>query len=73
MEIMIRRKASKVIAWDLSISERTVEVRRRRVMQKVGVTSLDALVRMSIDAERGQRVADSRSAGELRCGPLPPD
>jgi len=42
---------NKVIAQDLGISVRTVEVHRSRVMEKLGVRSLAQLVRIKIEAE----------------------
>ena len=42
---------NKVIAMDLGISERTVEVHRSQVMQKLGVRTLAQLVRAKIEAE----------------------
>jgi len=42
---------NKVIAADLRISERTVEVHRGQVMKKLGVTTLAQLVRVKIEAE----------------------
>ena len=42
---------NKVIAADLGISERTVEVHRGQVMRKLGVRTLAQLVRVKIDAE----------------------
>ncbi|MCB1662554.1 MAG: response regulator transcription factor [Pseudomonadales bacterium] len=41
---------NKVIAIDLGISERTVEVHRSQVMKKLGVRTLAQLVRLNIDA-----------------------
>jgi FixJ family two-component response regulator len=41
-------EANKVVAADLNISERTVEVHRARIMQKMGVRSIAQLVRMVI-------------------------
>ena len=38
-------KANKVVAMDLSISQRTVEIHRAHVMEKMGVTSLAQLIR----------------------------
>ena len=42
---------NKVIAQDLGISVRTVEVHRSRVMEKLGVRTLAQLVRIKIEAE----------------------
>ena len=42
-----------VIAGDLSVSQRTVEIHRARVVEKMGASSLAHLVRMVIEAERG--------------------
>ena len=45
-------QANKVIAIDLGISERTVEVHRAQVMRKLEVRTLAQLVKAKIDAER---------------------
>jgi FixJ family two-component response regulator len=42
---------SKVIAHDLGISVRTVEVHRSQVMKKLGVRTLAQLVRIKIESE----------------------
>ncbi len=42
---------NKIIAADLGISERTVEVHRGQVMKKLGVRTLAQLVRVKIDME----------------------
>lgn len=44
-------QANKVIALDLGISERTVEVHRAQVMKKLGCKTLAQLVRIRIDLE----------------------
>ena len=44
-------KMNKVIAADLGISERTVEVHRGQVMKKLGVKTLAQLVRVKIESE----------------------
>ena len=43
---------NKVIAMDMGISARTVEVHRSRVMHKLGIRTLAQLVRIRIEAER---------------------
>ena len=43
--------ANKVIAGELGISERTVEVHRSQVMKKLGVNTLAQLVRLHIQSE----------------------
>jgi RNA polymerase sigma factor (sigma-70 family) len=48
MRLMIAGYANKVIATELNISERTVEVHRARVMQKMHATSLATLVRIGL-------------------------
>ena len=45
--------ANKVIAFDLGISPRTVEIYRANVMTKMKAASLSELVRMAMLAERG--------------------
>ncbi len=44
-------QANKSIAYDLDISERTVEVHRSHMMQKLGVQTLAQLVRLKIEME----------------------
>lgn len=51
MEMVADGKANKVIAMDLDISQRTVELHRAHVMEKMGVRSLAQLVRQ---LERGR-------------------
>jgi two-component system, LuxR family, response regulator FixJ len=50
-------QANKVVAIDLGISERTVEIHRAQVMQKMGSRSLAQLVRMKIYLERAGAVS----------------
>lgn len=50
MDMMVDGKANKVIAIDLGISQRTVEIHRARVMEKMGTHSLAQLVKMVIAA-----------------------
>ena len=51
MVLMTRGKANKVMAADLGVSQRTVEIHRARVMEKSGAASLAQLVRMVMDVE----------------------
>jgi len=51
-ERVVQGQANKVIAIDLGISERTVEVHRAQVMRKLEVRTLAQLVRAKIDSER---------------------
>jgi two-component system response regulator FixJ len=43
-------KANKVISVDLGVSQRTIEIHRARVMEKMQANSLAQLVRMTIEA-----------------------
>jgi len=47
MAMVVKGSANKVIAMDLGVSQRTVELHRARVMQKMGVRSLAELVRLA--------------------------
>ena len=44
-------KPNKVMAGDLGVSQRTVEIHRARVMEKMGASSLAQLVRMVMDLD----------------------
>ena len=50
MELVAEGKANKVIAGDLGVSQRTVEIHRARVMEKMQASSLAHLVRMVMRA-----------------------
>ena len=47
---LVAGRANKVIAFDLDISPRTVEIHRARVMEKMQARSLSQLVRMALEA-----------------------
>ncbi len=46
MELVVAGNANKVIAFDLEVSQRTVEIHRSNVMQKMGCRSLAQLVKL---------------------------
>jgi two-component system response regulator FixJ len=48
LSLLIQGKPNKVVARELEISPRTVEVHRARIMQRLGVTSFAELVRLSV-------------------------
>jgi FixJ family two-component response regulator len=52
LDLVVAGKANKVIAGDLDLSQRTVEIHRARVMEKMGAHSLAHLVRMVIAVDR---------------------
>lgn len=66
---VVHGKPNKVVAIEFGISEKTVEVHRARVMQKLGAGSLAELVRMDLlatqpsDTQRALRAANARNPG----------
>ena len=44
-------KANKIMAADLGVSQRTIEIHRARVMEKMSAASLAKLVRMVMDRD----------------------
>jgi two-component system response regulator FixJ len=59
LDLVTVGKANKVIASDLDVSQRTVEIHRARVMEKMGASSLAHLVRMVIEAQRASPSRES--------------
>lgn len=51
LALLTRGKPNKVMAAELGVSQRTVEIHRARVMEKSGAASLAQLVRMVMDLE----------------------
>jgi FixJ family two-component response regulator len=49
LELVTQGKANKVMAGDLGVSQRTVEIHRARVMEKMEARSLAELVRMMME------------------------
>ena len=52
LELIVRGLASKVMAHEMGLSTRTVELHRSRVMDKMGASSIAQLVRMFMDFQR---------------------
>lgn len=50
LDLLVAGKPNKIVAYELSISPRTVEIHRARVMDKMGAKSLAELVRMKLSA-----------------------
>jgi two-component system response regulator FixJ len=53
LELVTSGKPNKIMAADLGVSQRTVEIHRARVMEKMGAASLAQLVRMVLDLKGG--------------------
>jgi FixJ family two-component response regulator len=48
MAMIVDGKSNKVMALDLELSERTVEIHRAHVMEKMGARSVAHLVKMAL-------------------------
>jgi two-component system, LuxR family, response regulator FixJ len=57
LELVTSGKPNKIMAADLGVSQRTVEIHRARVMEKMGASSLAQLVRMVLDLKDGAQTA----------------
>jgi FixJ family two-component response regulator len=51
LDLLTLGKANKMMAQDLGLSQRTVEIHRAHVMEKMGARSVAQLVRMVMDLE----------------------
>ena len=73
LSLIVAGRANKVIAYELSISPRTVENHRARVMEKLGVKSVAELVRISLGSEdpgAAGKSASSHGAGHGSGAPV---
>jgi len=52
LQLVTQGKANKVMAGDLGVSQRTVEIHRARVMETMGAQSLAQLVRMVLELDK---------------------
>jgi len=59
LALVVSGKPNKVMAGDLGVSQRTVEIHRARVMEKMGASSLAQLVRMVMDLDENGRNRNS--------------
>lgn len=50
LTLMVQGKPNKIMAHELGVSQRTLEIHRARVMEKSGAASLAQLIRMVMDA-----------------------
>jgi FixJ family two-component response regulator len=66
LTLVTQGKANKVIAADLQLSQRTVEIHRAHVMEKMGANSLAHLVRMVVDAGQAELVSQPRPPAASR-------
>ena len=57
LDLVTSGKPNKIMAADLGVSQRTVEIHRSRVMEKMGASSLAQLVRMVLDIQGGTETA----------------
>jgi two-component system, LuxR family, response regulator FixJ len=58
LDLLTSGKANKSMAQDLGLSQRTVEIHRAHVMEKMGAKSVAQLVRMVMDLEHSGSASD---------------
>ncbi len=59
LDLVVRGRPNKIMAQQMGLSQRTVELHRSRVMEKMGASSVAHLVRMLMNLERGGNGATS--------------
>jgi two-component system response regulator FixJ len=59
LDSLVAGRANKVIAFDLGISVRTVEVHRARMMERLGVRQFAEAIRLAVMAQIGSKSSDS--------------
>src|SRR5579871_1444315 len=64
LHLVVAGKLNKVIAAELNVSPRTVEIHRARVMEKMEAKSLAQLVRMVLELERRAQPTASEADGK---------
>jgi two-component system response regulator FixJ len=63
LDALVEGRANKVIAFDLGISVRTVEVHRARMMERLGVRQLAGAIRLAVMARLAPKRTRSRGKG----------
>ena len=56
LDLVVQGRLNKQIASDLELSQKTIEVHRAHVMEKMGATSLAELVRMAVNLEQAGHI-----------------
>ena len=50
LRLLVQGRSNKAVAFDLGISEKTVEVHRNRIMKRLQVKSFAELIRVAVEA-----------------------